>query len=314
MTVMVEPPSGLQDNLHLIARGKVRNLYEIDSQSLLFVASDRVSAYDVVLKNGIPEKGMVLTLLSHHWFNVLKSKVPELQTHFLSLEIPSHVPKSFHSALQRRSMQVRKLKPFPIEAIVRGYITGSAWSEYRKSGLMNGVELPKGLRESQEFPNGPIYTPSTKAELGAKDENITIEEGKLISLPSARTVGHQYASQIEKLSLQLYKAGRDYARERGIIIADTKFEFGLDEETNTVVLIDEVLTPDSSRFWPLRQYEVGKGQESFDKQYLRDWLTAGGLKGKDGVEMPEAVVKETARRYREAYEILTGSKWEDIRS
>lgn len=200
-------------------------------------------------------------------------------------------------------MHVRKLKVFPVEAIVRGYITGSAWSSYKKTGEVNGKKLAEGLQESQELPE-PIYTPSTKAELGQHDENISTEE-------AAKIVGDKYARRIEELSLKIYQTARDYAREKGIIIADTKFEFGLDEETDEVVLIDEVLTPDSSRFWSNSTYKVGQGQDSFDKQFLRDWLTKNGLKGKDGVSMPEDVVNVTRSKYAEAFKILTGRSLED---
>lgn len=201
-------------------------------------------------------------------------------------------------------MQVRKLKIFPIEAIVRGYITGSAWKEYKKSGTVHTIPIVAGLQESQAFPQGAIYTPSTKAEAGQNDQNISPAE-------AAEIVGVKYAQKIEDLALQLYTTARDYAAERGIIIADTKFEFGLDEETDEIVLVDEVLTPDSSRFWPADKYVLGKEQESYDKQYLRDWLTREGLKGKQGVRMPENVVVETAEKYREAFEKLTGKKWSE---
>jgi phosphoribosylaminoimidazole-succinocarboxamide synthase len=201
-------------------------------------------------------------------------------------------------------MQVRRLKIFPVEAIVRGYITGSAWKEYQRTQTVHGLPMPAGLQESAPFPQGAIYTPSTKAEAGQNDQNIHPSE-------AAKIVGEKYAGKIEQLALSLYAAARDYAKERGIIIADTKFEFGLDEETDEVVLVDEVLTPDSSRFWPVEGYNVGREQESFDKQYLRDWLTREGLKGKKGVRMPEDVVEMTARKYREAFEGLTGRRWVD---
>jgi len=201
-------------------------------------------------------------------------------------------------------MQVRRLKIFPIEAIVRGYITGSAWKEYKRTGTVHTIPIAAGLQESQAFPQGAIYTPSTKAEAGQNDENISPAQ-------AAEIVGVKYAKRIEELALQLYTTARDYAAERGIIIADTKFEFGLDEETDEIVLVDEVLTPDSSRFWPADRYVVGKEQESYDKQYLRDWLTREGLKGKQGVRMPENVVLETAEKYREAFEKLTGRKWSE---
>jgi phosphoribosylaminoimidazole-succinocarboxamide synthase len=247
---------------------------------------------------GIPDKGKILTLMTAHWFQELQQKIPGLKVHFLSLALPSSVSPDAAVQLQGRSMLVRKLKVFPLEAIVRGYITGSAWTSYKKTGIVNGKKMPEGLQESQEFPQ-PIYTPSTKAELGQHDENITTEE-------AAKIVGDKYAHRIEELSIQVYTAARDYARERGIIIADTKFEFGLDEETDEVVLIDEVLTPDSSRFWSKFTYEVGRGQDSLDKQVLRNWLVANGLKGKEGISMPEDVVQLTRGKYLEAFQILTG--------
>ncbi|EXJ54253.1 phosphoribosylaminoimidazole-succinocarboxamide synthase [Cladophialophora yegresii CBS 114405] len=298
---LVKPNVG--DALPLVASGKVRELYAVDSKSLLFVATDRISAYDVIMKNGIPQKGVLLTLMTAHWFQYLQKQIPTLKTHFLSLDLPSSLPDDVATELKGRSMLVRKLKVFPLEAIVRGYITGSAWSSYKKTGEVNGRKMPEGLQESQEFPE-PIYTPSTKAELGEHDENISIEQ-------AAKIVGEKHAKRIEELSLQIYKAARDYARERGIIIADTKFEFGLDEETDEVVLIDEVLTPDSSRFWPKSSYQVGRGQSSFDKQGLRDWLTQNGVKGKEDVEMPDDVVEATRAKYLEAFKVLTGKSLEE---
>lgn len=290
------------DGLKHIAEGKVRDLYEVDNKTLLFVASDRISAYDVIMSNGIPNKGALLTLLSHHWFLTLTKLVPNLRTHFLTMDLPSSIPQSQHALLHNRSMQVRKLKIFPIEAIVRGYITGSAWKEYQRSSTVHGIRIQQGLNECQAFPQ-PIYTPSTKAEAGANDENIHPDQ-------AAEIVGSAYAKRIEELALSLYVAARDYALERGIIIADTKFEFGLYEETDEIVLVDEVLTPDSSRFWPKDKYEIGHDQESFDKQYLRNWLTKEGLKGKQGVAMPDEVVQGTSAKYVEAFEKLTGQKWE----
>lgn len=310
---MAEAKQQLGDVLPLVASGKVRELYEVDNSTLLFVASDRISAYDVIMKNvstaicgvnnkltsqGVPNKGKTLTLMTAFWFEQLQKEIPELRTHFLGLQIPETVPQAFRQELLDRSMLVRKLKVFPLEAIVRGYITGSAWSSYKNTGQVNGKAMPEGMRESQEFPE-PIFTPSTKAELGQHDENITRER-------AIEIVGEKYAKRIEELSLKIYTTAKEYAKRQGIIIADTKFEFGLDESTDEVVLIDEVLTPDSSRFWSARTYEVGRSQDSFDKQYLRDWLTANGLKGKDGVEMPNQVVEETASKYAEAFRILTG--------
>ncbi|KAG9760436.1 putative phosphoribosylaminoimidazole-succinocarboxamide synthase, partial [Aureobasidium melanogenum] len=297
-----------QHGLKKIASGKVREIYEIDAQSLLFVATDRISAYDVIMKNGVPQKGALLTLMTAHWFNLFKEKIPDLKTHLLSASVPasiaSSLPAEVSNQLRLRTMHVRRLKVLPLESIVRGYITGSAWSEYKKTGTVHGIAMPKGLQESQKLEK-PLWTPSTKAEVGDKDENISPEE-------ATKIVGEKYAKKIEELSLKIYQIARDYAAERGIIIADTKFEFGLDVDTDEVILVDEVLTPDSSRFWPADKYELGKSQDSFDKQYLRDWLTKEGLKGKDGVEMTDAVVKETAKKYREAFEMLTGQKWDEV--
>ncbi|OAT10873.1 phosphoribosylaminoimidazole-succinocarboxamide synthase [Blastomyces gilchristii SLH14081] len=301
---MTEPmtTSNLQDILPLVARGKVRDLYEIDPQTLLFVATDRISAYDVIMANPIPNKGTLLTLLTTHWFEILTNAIPSLRTHFITLDLPSQIPESLRPSLRNRCMQVRKLKVFPIEAIVRGYITGSAWKEYQTSGTVHGIKVAEGLKESQRFPGGPIYTPSTKAEQGEHDENIHPDQAITI-------LGPKYASIISSLALKLYETAHAHALSRGLIIADTKFEFGLDTEKDEVVLVDEVLTPDSSRFWSAENYEVGKSQESFDKQFLRDWLVKSGLKGKDGVSMDEAVVRRTEEKYREAYEKITGNTY-----
>ncbi|KAF2842980.1 SAICAR synthetase [Patellaria atrata CBS 101060] len=301
--------SDVQGLLPLLARGKVRDVYTIDDSTILFVATDRISAYDVIMRNAIPNKGTLLTALSAHWFTILPALIPSLQTHFITLKLPATLRKSLSpnllSQLTYRSMTVRKLKIFPIEAIVRGYITGSAWSEYQKKGTVHGIQIPGDkLVESQAFAK-PLYTPSTKAEQGEHDENIHPQR-------AAGIVGEKYAKQIEDLSVEIYTKARDYALARGIIIADTKFEFGLDEETDTVVLVDEVLTPDSSRFWPADKYEVGRAQESFDKQYIRDYLTREGLKGEEGVVVPEGIVKATSDKYAEAFEKLVGKKWSKV--
>ena len=310
------PP--LPSTIPLITSGKVRDLYSLSPSTLLFVASDRISAFDVVLSNGIPQKGVLLTQMTAHWMKVLSAAIPDLKTHLISLDLPQEITneqsitQDIVKSLEGRSMVVGKYKIFAIEAIVRGYITGSAWSEYKKSGTMNGRKLREGLRESEKF-DQPIYTPSTKAELGGKDENISIEQ-------AAEIVGPKYAKKIEELALRLYETAHAYALERGIIIADTKFEFGIpipdasstsDEADGSqeVILVDEVLTPDSSRFWPRDKYKVGKSQESFDKQYLRDWLIGEGLKDKDGVSMPPEVVRKTGEKYREAFELLTGREF-----
>ncbi|GIZ38071.1 hypothetical protein CKM354_000149700 [Cercospora kikuchii] len=288
--------------LKKIASGKVREIFEVDEQTLLFVATDRISAYDVILTNGVPNKGALLTQLSAHWFSLTSKHFPELKTHLKSTSLPTSVPSNLAPQLEKRSMQVRRVPVIPLESIVRGYITGSAWSEYKKSGTVHGMPAPAGLQESQKLEK-PLWTPSTKAEQGEHDENISKQK-------AIEIVGEEVAKKVEEASLKIYEMARDYAEERGIIIADTKFEFGLDPETKEIVLIDEVLTPDSSRFWPKDKYEVGKGQSSYDKQYLRDWLTNSGLKGKDGVSMTEEVAKETASKYREAYEKITGEKWQ----
>ncbi|KAL8873705.1 MAG: hypothetical protein Q9174_000868 [Haloplaca sp. 1 TL-2023] len=295
----------LEGALPLVARGKVRDLYKVDDGTLLFITTDRISAFDVVMANAIPNKGCILTLLTVHWFKVLSAAIPGLQTHFRTLDLPPQIPDHVRERYMYRSMQVRKLEVFKIEAIVRGYITGSAWSSYQKNGTVCGIEIQPGLQESEAFPGGPIYTPSTKAELGEHDENVHPDQAKEI-------VGAKYAKRIEELALSLYKHAAAYARERGIIIADTKFEFGLDKDTDEVVLVDEVLTPDSSRFWPANSYKVGQSQPSFDKQYLRDWLVSQDLKGKEGVAMESDVAGKTEEMYHAAFERLTGRIWEDV--
>ncbi|KAI0203345.1 hypothetical protein F4808DRAFT_418359 [Astrocystis sublimbata] len=289
-------------SLPLVAQGKVREIYEAGDSTLLLATSDRISAYDVILENGVQDKGTVLTLITNHWLNnVLPQQIPGLKHHLVSLSIPQslNIGPENRQRLRGRSMIVNKYRVFPIEAIVRGYITGSSWSEYKQKGTVHGLPQPKGLEQCQAFPGGPIYTPSTKAPVGGKDENITPDEARKI-------VGEKYADKIENLALSIYKAAHEYASERGIIVADTKFEFGLDEETDEIVLIDEVLTPDSSRFWPKADYAPGQDQRSFDKQYLRDWLTSQGLKGKEGVSMTEDVQAQTSAKYRDAFQRLTG--------
>ncbi|KAI9888783.1 MAG: Bifunctional purine biosynthetic protein ade1 [Vezdaea aestivalis] len=292
----------LENELPLVAQGKVRDLYEVDDRTLLFVATDRISAYDVIMANVIPGKGKLLTLLTIHWFKILSEMVPDLQTHFITTDIPATISKSKAEGWVDRSMQVRKLKVFAIEAIVRGYISGSAWKEYQAKGTVHGIPLREGLQESEKIPGGALYTPSTKAGPGEHDENIHPNE-------ASKLIGPKFAQRIERLAIKLYNAAAKYAEERGIILADTKFEFGLDEMSDEVILVDEVLTPDSSRFWSADAYVVGKAQDSFDKQYLRDWLTAAGLQGQAGVEMPAAVVTETAQKYVEAYQRLSGKPW-----
>ena len=290
--------------LNKIASGKVRDLFELpDKDALLFVASDRLSAFDVVMVNGIPDKGAILTLLSAHWFRVLPQLVPGLRTHFLSLDIPAGVPKDQAAAIKNRSMQVKKLEVVKVEAIVRGYLSGSAWKEYQAKGTVHGIAMPAGMQLSQKFPE-PIYTPSTKAAAGEHDENIHPDD-------AWKEIGdRETAAKVAELALTIYKAAAAYAEERGIIIADTKFEFGRDAEGN-IYLADEVLTPDSSRFWPKDAYQPGKEQDSFDKQYVRNWLIKEGLRAKEGVSMPDDVCKATAERYKDAFLQLTGVKFEE---
>lgn len=288
-------------SLPKVASGKVRDLYDLSPSTMLFVSSDRTSAYDVIMDNGIPNRGTILTMISAFWFRLFATKLPELRTHFVTLQPPAdRLTPSEVAQIRGRSMQVRKLRIFPVEAIVRAYVTGSAWTEYVAHGTIHGLPQPKGLRQCDALPGGPIYTPSTKAEYGAHDENITpARAAEIIGNPA-------HAARIEELALAIFKAGSDHARERGILIADTKFEFGLDEETGDVVLVDECLTPDSSRMWPADKYEPGRDQESFDKQIIRNWLTREGLKGKQGVTIPEDVRQATLDRYKDVFQRLTG--------
>jgi phosphoribosylaminoimidazole-succinocarboxamide synthase len=285
----------------LVNRGKVRDVYAIDDQRLLFVASDRLSAFDVVMPNGIPDKGRILTQISLFWFQRLRDMIRSfvVRTHLISANAgvyPNQL-KPFHDQLDGRSMLVRKLKIVPIECIVRGYLSGSGWKDYQQTGTICGIKLPEGLRESDKLPE-PIFTPSTKAESG-HDINISPAQ-------AATIVGERLAGQLADYSLALYKAAADYARMRGIIIADTKFEFGLDEGGN-LVLADEVLTPDSSRFWDVETYQPGRPQDSFDKQFVRDYLeTLDWNKEPPGPELPEEVVLKTREKYLEAYSRLTG--------
>ncbi|KAI1131605.1 putative phosphoribosylaminoimidazole-succinocarboxamide synthase [Nemania abortiva] len=286
-------------SLPKIASGKVRELFSIDNNTLLFVTSDRISAFDIVMNNGVPQKGSLLTMLSRHWFNVLPELVPDLHTHFLTTDLPVGLSDRELSCLTGRTMQVRKCKVFPLECIVRGYITGSVWNEYVTKGTVHGIPLPRGLQQCAAIPGGPIYTPSTKAPPGQHDENIHPNQ-------AIEIIGEKYARCIEELALKIFKAGQDYAAQRGIIIADTKFEFGLDESTDKIVLIDEVLTPDSSRMWLKNKYEPGREQESLDKEPLRNWLRTMSLEGKEGVNIPDDVALATSQRYKDVFTLLTG--------
>lgn len=282
----------------LRSRGKVRDIYEVSKDSLLIVTTDRVSAYDVIMPNPIPQKGVILNQITLFWMEKFKNLVPN---HLLASETADfpELLAPFAPLLDGRSVIAKKAKPLPIECIVRGYITGSGLKDYRATGKICGHALPEGLVDSQMLPE-PIFTPSTKAEIGEHDANITLEEAKDM-------IGADVFAKVEELSLTMYAKARDFALERGIIIADTKFEFGLTDKG--LMLIDEVLTPDSSRFWPVEGYAPGKGQPSYDKQYLRDWLTSIGFnKQPPAPLLPEDVVAKTREKYLMAFEVLTGKK------
>jgi phosphoribosylaminoimidazole-succinocarboxamide synthase len=282
-----------------IKEGKVREIYDTGDK-LVMVATDRISAFDVILKNPIPDKGKVLTQMSRFWFDFTKDTA---KNHMVSTDVED-MPEFFRNdAFRGRSMLCRKLEMIPIECIVRGYITGSGWNSYQKNGTVCGIRLPQGLKECEKLPE-PIYTPSTKAELGEHDENISFEQSIPVLEKKFPGHGREYAEKIRDLTIALYQKCADYAESRGILIADTKFEFGLDEEGN-VVLGDEMLTPDSSRFWPKEGYEPGHSQPSFDKQFVRDWLKANP--DNDG-SLPEEVIEKTIAKYREAYFLLTGNE------
>lgn len=282
-------------DLELHASGKVRDVYNLDSERLLFVATDRISAFDYVLATGIPHKGRVLTQLSLFWFEFLKDIVPN---HLLTADVDAYPAKvrQYADQLRGRSMVVARANMFPVECVVRGYISGSAWKEYKASGSVCGITLPKGLRESDQLPE-PIFTPATKAETG-HDENISFDE-------MTKIVGATAATELRDLTLRIYKKASHYARERGIIIADTKFEFG--RTAHGITLADEVLTPDSSRFWPADKFQPGRAQESYDKQYVRDYLEEiRWNKQPPAPALPPEVARRTSEKYVEAYRQLTG--------
>ena len=284
-----------------IKEGKVREIYD-NGDSLIMVATDRISCFDVILKNIVSKKGTVLTQMSKFWFDLTKDILPN---HMISTDVKD-MPEYFQKPeFDGNSMMCKKLEMLPIECIVRGYITGSGWKSYQENGTVCGIRLPEGLKESDKLPK-PIYTPSTKAELGLHDENISYEESvKVLEKIYGAEKGAEYAAKIKEYTIALYKKCAEYALSKGIIIADTKFEFGLDENGN-VVLGDEMLTPDSSRFWPLEGYEAGKSQPSFDKQFVRDWLKANP--DNEGL-LPEEIVTKTVDKYKEAFELLTGKKF-----
>jgi phosphoribosylaminoimidazole-succinocarboxamide synthase len=283
-----------------IKEGKVREIYDIGDH-LILVATDRISCFDVILHNTVNLKGKVLTQMSKFWFDLTKDIVPN---HMVSTDV-NDMPEFFRQPrFDGNSMMVRKLTMLPVECVVRGYITGSGWASYQKDGTVCGIELPKGLKESEKLPE-PIYTPSTKADLGDHDMNISFMES--VEWLEDRFPGHgyEYAAKLRDLTLALYKKCAAYALEKGIIIADTKFEFGLNEE-GEIVLGDEMLTPDSSRFWPLEGYEAGRSQPSFDKQFARDWLKAND----HDWTLPQDIVDKTIAKYLQAYELLTGKPLE----
>ena len=283
-----------------IKEGKVREMYDY-GDTIILVATDRISAYDVILKNEIKDKGIILTKMSKFWFDMTSDIVPN---HMLSVDT-ADMPDFFRTKdFEGRAMMCKSLDMLPVECIVRGYITGSGWKSYQENGTVCGIELPKGLKESEKLPEA-IYTPSTKAELGDHDENISYEETIRILENYYPGRGRELAAQIKDYTIELYNTCAEYALEKGIIIADTKFEFGLDEK-GRVVLADEMLTPDSSRFWPKSEYKKGTSQPSFDKQFVRDYLK----KNPDcGYKLPNDVIDKTIAKYKEAYEMLTGEKF-----
>ena len=284
-----------------VKEGKVREVYDI-GDSLIITATDRISAFDVILKNKVEKKGTILTKMSEFWFDFTKDILPN---HMISTDVKD-MPEFFQNErFDGNSMKCKKLEMLPVECIVRGYITGSGWASYCENGTVCGIKLPEGLKESEKLPE-PIYTPSTKAEIGDHDENVSFEQTVINLEKIYQGKGQEYAEKLRDYTIALYKKCAEYALSKGIIIADTKFEFGLDENGN-VILGDEMLTPDSSRFWPLEGYEPGKGQPSYDKQFVRDWLKANP---DSDYLLPEEVIKKTVDKYKEAYELLTGKEFQ----
>ncbi len=288
------------DAFPLIARGKVRDMYEIDSETLLIVTTDRMSAFDVIMSEPVPYKGVILNKVTLFWMDRFKDIIPN---HLIESDV-NKFPEALQpwkEELEGRSVLVKKAKPLPVECIVRGCLTGSGWKDYKATGSLCGYELPADMKESAKI-EPAIFTPSTKAELGEHDENITVAQATAL-------LGEEVAKKVQEVSLRIFEAGREYAATRGILMADTKFEFGM--VNGELVLIDEVMTPDSSRFWPADQYEEGRGQPSFDKQYLRDWLSAQPWdKTPPAPTLPQDVIDATAGRYAEAYKILTGKSFD----
>lgn len=280
-----------------INSGKVRDIYEVSDDKLMMVVSDRISAFDFIMPNPVQDKGKILNKISEFWFNYVLDIIPN---HIITTNFDEFPDEFKTEEFRDRSMLVKKIKMLPVECIVRGYITGSGWAEYQKNGTICGIELPQGLQECEKL-SEPIFTPSTKAELGDHDENISFDKCKEL-------LGEKLACKVKDATIAIYKKCADYALSKGIIIADTKFEFGLDENGN-LILADEVLTPDSSRFWPLSDYEVGRSQKSFDKQYLRDWLSNNGYRNNPPEKLPDDVIETTRNKYIEAYEKITGKKF-----
>ena len=288
----------------LLSRGKVRDIYDVDEKTLLIVTTDRMSAFDVIMNEPIPYKGVILNQITLFWMEKFKDIIPN---HLIESDV-NRFPAAlapWKDELEGRAVIVRKAKPLPVECIVRGYITGSGWESYKKNGTVCGIQLPEGLKECDKLPE-PIYTPSTKAEIGDHDENISYEKSIEVLEKAFPGHGEEYAKKIKDATIALYVKCADYARTRGIIIADTKFEFGLNED-GEVILADEMLTPDSSRFWPVEGYEPGHSQPSFDKQFVRDWLKANP---DSDYNLPQEVIDKTIAKYLEAYRLLTETELE----
>lgn len=279
-----------------IHQGKVRDIYDIDANNMLLVSTDRLSAFDVILPNGIANKGAMLTQMANFWFELLKDVVPNHLTGIAPASLAQ--TEAERAQLGARAVVVKKLKPLPIEAIVRGYLVGSGWKEYQQSGTVCGIELPKNLQQAAKLP-APLFTPSSKADVGDHDENITLKQ-------AADLIGEDMAKRVAEAAIALYSKAAEYALTRGIIIADTKFEFGLDND-GVLHVMDEVLTPDSSRFWPADQYQSGSNPPSFDKQFVRDWLQNSGWdKTSPAPALPDDIAQATSAKYMEAFERLTG--------
>lgn len=282
-------------SLPLVHRGKVRDIYAVDDDRLLIVQTDRLSAFDVILPDPIPGKGKLLTALSAFWFEKLAHVIPN---HLTGIEPESVVAENERDQVQDRAFVIRRLKPLPVEAIVRGYIVGSGWKDYQATGAICGIALPAGLKQAEKLPGGAIFTPSTKAQVGLHDENIALSEVE-------RQIGKTLTAKVREKAVRLYTEAAEYAVQRGIIIADTKFEFGLDA-AGELYLIDEILTPDSSRFWPVDEYRTGISPPSYDKQFVRDWLeTQDWNKKAPAPALPESVIRQTVEKYQEALKKLT---------